>query len=48
MQHYFWVASHVCIEPETGKIAFNIDSPEVVLHARAHLHCVLVRLEALA
>ena len=48
MQHYFWVASNVCVVPDTGKIAFSIGFPEVALHARSRLHCALVKLGALA
>ena len=48
MQLYVWIASNVCVVPETGEIAFNVGFPEIVLHARAHLHCVLVKFGALA
>ena len=48
MQHFFWAASNVCVVPESGEMALNIGFPETMLHARAHLNCVLVRLEALA
>ena len=48
MQNYFWVASYVCVVPESGEVAFDNGVTEVALHARALLHCVLVILGALA
>ena len=45
MQHYFWVALYVCVVPETVEVAFKIGFPDV---AHARLHCVLVKLGALA